>query len=189
MCHFLLQWIFLNVKMLVAQLSQTLCDPMDCSPSGFSVHGIFQARILEWFAISFSRGSSPPRIWTWVSCIAGRFFNRWAIGEIFTVSHSILYIFLSKYYNLSLAYILFIILTWNLINPNSMDSASAQDWTIKRSPFKFMAVVSCGSLVLPGRATIFPWFIQSPAFLDDHFIHSFFSSNPCQNLFLILTLS
>ena len=42
----------------VAQLCPTLCDPMDCSLSGSSVHGIFQARVLEWIAISFSRGSS-----------------------------------------------------------------------------------------------------------------------------------
>ena len=45
----------------VAQSCLTLCDPMDCSPPGFSVHGILQARILEWVAISFSRGSSRPR--------------------------------------------------------------------------------------------------------------------------------
>ena len=44
----------------VAQLCLTLCDPMDCSLPGFSVHGIFQAKILEWVAISFSRGSSHP---------------------------------------------------------------------------------------------------------------------------------
>ena len=44
--------------MLAAQSFPTLCDPMDCSPSGSSVHGIFQARILAWVAISFSRGSS-----------------------------------------------------------------------------------------------------------------------------------
>ena len=48
---------------------------MDCSLPGPSVHGIFQARILEWVAISFSRGSSPPRDWTWVSCTAGGFFT------------------------------------------------------------------------------------------------------------------
>ena len=47
---------------------------MDYSPPGSSVHGIFQARILEWVAISFSRGSSWSRDWTWVSCIACRFF-------------------------------------------------------------------------------------------------------------------
>ena len=47
-----------HVKVLVVQLCFTLCNPMDCSPTGFSVHGISQARILEWVAISFSRGSS-----------------------------------------------------------------------------------------------------------------------------------
>ena len=45
----------------VIQLRPTLCDPLDCSPPGSSVHGIFQARILEWVAISFSKGSSLPR--------------------------------------------------------------------------------------------------------------------------------
>ena len=52
----------LKVKVLVAQLCLTLCNPMDCSPPDSSVHEIFQARILEWVAISFSRGSSQPRI-------------------------------------------------------------------------------------------------------------------------------
>ena len=46
----------------VAQLCLTLCDPMDCSLPGSSVHGIFQATVLEWIAISFSRGSSQPRV-------------------------------------------------------------------------------------------------------------------------------
>ena len=54
---------------------------MDCSLPGSSVHGILQARILEWVAIPFSRGSSWPRDWTWVSCIAGRFFTIWATRE------------------------------------------------------------------------------------------------------------
>ena len=45
----------------VVELCQTLCNPMDCSLPGSSVHGIFQARILAWVAISFSRGSSQPR--------------------------------------------------------------------------------------------------------------------------------
>ena len=48
-----------------AQLCLTLCDPMVCSPTGFSVHGISQARILEWVAMPFSRGSSQPRDQTW----------------------------------------------------------------------------------------------------------------------------
>ena len=59
----------------VAQLCPTLGDPRDCSPPASSLHGIFQARTLEWVAISFSRGSSPPRDWTCVSCLAGRFFT------------------------------------------------------------------------------------------------------------------
>ena len=50
-------------------------DLMDCSPPGSSVHGILQARILEWVAISFSRGSSRPKDRTRVSCIASRFFT------------------------------------------------------------------------------------------------------------------
>ena len=53
----------------------TLFNPFDNSPPGSSVHGILQARILEWIAILFFRGSSQPRDETWVSCIASRFFT------------------------------------------------------------------------------------------------------------------
>ena len=56
----------------VAQLCLTLSDPMDCSLPGSSIHGIFQARILEWVAIPFFKESSQPRDQTQVSCIAGR---------------------------------------------------------------------------------------------------------------------
>ena len=62
----------------VPKSSPTLFDCMDCSPSGFSVHGVFQARTLEWVAISFSRRSSWPRDWTWVSHTVGRRFTVWA---------------------------------------------------------------------------------------------------------------
>ena len=72
----------MKVKMLVAQLCPTLCDPMDCSPPGSSVHGILQARILEWVAISSSRESSQPRDWIWVSCIGDGFFTFWATREV-----------------------------------------------------------------------------------------------------------
>ena len=75
---FSLQGEWKEVKVLVTQLCPTLCNPMDCSSPGSSVHGILQARILEWVAISFSRGSSRPRDWTQVSCIAGRFVTLWA---------------------------------------------------------------------------------------------------------------
>ena len=59
----------------VAQSCPTLCDPMDCSRAGSSVRGIFQARVLEWVAISFSMGSSPPRDQTQLSLIVGRRFT------------------------------------------------------------------------------------------------------------------
>ena len=71
-------WVSLKI---VAQSCPTLCDPMDGSPPGSSVHGILQAKILEWVAIPFSRGSSQPRDRTWVSCITVRFFTLWDTRE------------------------------------------------------------------------------------------------------------
>ena len=64
-----------------AQSCPTLCNPMDSSLQGSSVHEFFQARLLEWVAIPFSRGSSWPRDRTWVSCTAGRLFTIWATRE------------------------------------------------------------------------------------------------------------
>ena len=84
MCHeiwlntILCPWDFsgiANDACSVAQSCLTFCDPMDFSPPGSSIYGIFQARILEWAAISSHRGSSQLRDWTCVSCIAGRFFT------------------------------------------------------------------------------------------------------------------
>ena len=63
----------MKVKALVTQSCLTLCDPMDYGPPGSSVHGILQARILEWVYISSFRVSSPPRDQTQGFCIAGRF--------------------------------------------------------------------------------------------------------------------
>ena len=62
----------------IAQSRLTLSDPMDCSLPGSSLHGILQAKVLEWVAISFSRGSSRPRDQTQISRIPGRCFNLWA---------------------------------------------------------------------------------------------------------------
>ena len=67
---------------LVAKSCPTFAIPMDWSLSGSSVHGILQVRILEWVAISFSRGSSWPRNRTQVSCIVGRFFTDWAMKVV-----------------------------------------------------------------------------------------------------------
>ena len=66
---------YLYVHAQSLQSCLTLCDPMDGSPPGSSVHGILQARILEWVAMPSSRGSSQPRDQTQVSCTAGRFFT------------------------------------------------------------------------------------------------------------------
>ena len=73
-CHFLLQCMEVKIESEASQSCPTLFDRMDCSLSGSSVHGIFQARVLEWIAISFSRGPSRPRNRTRVSRIAGRRF-------------------------------------------------------------------------------------------------------------------
>ena len=91
---------------MLIQLRPTLCDPMDCSPSGSSVHRISQARILECANISFSRGSSWARDWTWISCIFlidGQILHHWATWEAC--------IFLNMYF-LDLKYILYIYIFW-----------------------------------------------------------------------------
>ena len=85
--------LYICVCVLFTKSCLTLCDPMNCSPPGSSVHGISKARILEWVAIPFSRGSFWHRDWTQVSCIAGRFFTNWANREAQSVlllfSHSV----------------------------------------------------------------------------------------------------
>ena len=65
------------------QLCPILCDPMDCSPPASFVHVILQVGILEWIAMSFSRGFSQTRDWTRVSTIAGSFFTIWASKEAY----------------------------------------------------------------------------------------------------------
>ena len=73
---------------LIAQPCLTLCNPVDCSPPGSSVHGIFQAKILEWVAISCCRGSSQPRDQIAPPTLAGRFFTTsttW--GALYNAKH------------------------------------------------------------------------------------------------------
>ena len=72
-----LQTVLYFISCSVAQLSLTLCDSMDHSPPGSSVHGVLQARILEWVAYPFSRGSSWPRDQIRVSCIGRRILYHW----------------------------------------------------------------------------------------------------------------
>ena len=71
--------IWKQMRAMHAQSCPTLCDPMDCRLPGSSVHGIFQERILEWVAISYSRGSSQPRNWTRISTI-----GRWILYQYAT---------------------------------------------------------------------------------------------------------
>ena len=84
--HKLMHFHFVKVKwkVLVAQSSLILCDPMKCSLPGFALHGILQARILEWLTIYFSRWSSQPRDRTQVFNIADRFSTIWATREVYT---------------------------------------------------------------------------------------------------------
>ena len=77
-----------NCCCCVAQSCLTLCDPMDWSPPGSSVHGISQARMLGWAAISFSRGSSISRDWTYVSCTGRQVLYCWTIRETHFSSYS-----------------------------------------------------------------------------------------------------
>ena len=83
----------------VAQSCLTLCDPMECSPPGSSVHGIFQARTLEWFAISSSRGSSWPRNWNQVSCIGRWILYLWVTQKVLSLVSIYLYMLCSKMYD------------------------------------------------------------------------------------------
>ena len=85
-------WEVMEDKNLKSKFGR-FCDSMDCSPPGSSVHGILQARIVEWVAVPFSRGSFQARDWTQAFCSTGTFFTNWATREAqeyWTVSLSLL---------------------------------------------------------------------------------------------------
>ena len=100
---------------LVTQSCPTLCDSMDCSPPGSSAHGILQARIiLQWVAISFSRGSSQPRDWTRDSCvsfIASRYFTTDSPGKPINPHSNLLMVRTLKVYSLSKFHVYNIVLS------------------------------------------------------------------------------
>ena len=105
----------------IAQSCPTLWDPMDCSLPGFSVHGILQARILEWVTISFSRGSSRSRDQTRVFCIEGRRFNLWATREAIPI-------YLPWLMNLAAMIFVFFecwVLSWLFHSPFSLSSRNS----------------------------------------------------------------
>ena len=93
--HNRLSWIHTEYSRKWKLLSNIrLCEPMDCSPPVSSVHVNLQARILEWVAVPFSRGSSQPRNWTRISCIVGRFFTSWTTREAKECSYNLIIIYL-----------------------------------------------------------------------------------------------
>ena len=129
---------------------------MDCSLPGSSVHWISQARILEWIAISFSRESSQPRDWTWVSCIGKWILYHWATREacgywliwqgIFFVHNIIIFVVQS------LSHI------WLFVTPSTTAFQASLSFTISQSLLKLMSVKSvmpsnhfilCRPLLLP----------------------------------------
>ena len=87
-CIYTCMYIHIYVCLLGVQSYPTFCESRDCSQPGSSVHGILQARILEWVAIPFSKRYSQPRDQTWVSYIAGRFLTVWATIETHTLTHT-----------------------------------------------------------------------------------------------------
>ena len=97
----------MRVKSL--QSCPTICNTMNCSPPGSPVHGILQARILEWIAMSSSRGSSWPRDQTLISCfyIVGGFFTHWGTWEVPLMKESFPYSFISPiiYYSIMTYYV------------------------------------------------------------------------------------
>ena len=86
-CHFLFQYMKMKSESEVTQWCPTLSHTMDCSLPGSSIHGIFQARVLEWVAFSFSRVYSPPRDRTQASSISC--INRWVLYHWVTWETSI----------------------------------------------------------------------------------------------------
>ena len=110
---------------LVTNSYPTVCDPMDCSLPGSSVHGISQARILEWVAISFSRGFSWSRDQTQVPCTAGRFFyGQSHQGSLIIKGMSVKMLRLDSPGKENPTKFLSSILTWSILYPKKSDEAA-----------------------------------------------------------------
>ena len=160
---------------------------MDCSSPGSSIHGILQARILEWVAISFSRGSSWPRDRTQVSCIAGRFFTDWDKGSPLSCTSS-LYILEIKSLSIALFANIFSqsvgldnyshlaekapLLLWGTYYPPSHSSACSKDPPTSKSLLHILQVFfstpnltftfTSTWMVLAGLAVSWPPHLQCP---------------------------
>ena len=149
----------------------TLCDPVGHSPMVSSVHGIFQARILEWIAISSSRGTSWPRDQTWVSCMAARFFTNWVTrGRLQERQWTELTGCLTPVYNCFCNSALAWKITWTCGRLQSMGSQRVEhDWSTPLSPLSLKRKNNIRSLNLcslsltldsvPSTYTIL-WFLE-----------------------------
>ena len=144
-----LLWL-LPALVLVAQSYLTLCDPMDCSPPGSSVHGILQARILEWGAIPFPRGSSQPRAPLQNKPLTLQMFLFWISPCYSESSHQVLGVWklispLSSWFEKSSARI--------LLGTNSFTSPlNLQIWLLINCYFEWFIVIQC---------TTFLWVLDS----------------------------
>ena len=107
----------------LTQSCLTVCHPMDCSSPGSSVHGIFQARILEWVAISYSRGSSPPRDWNFISCVSC--IGRWILYHWVTWEARLL--------------------IYNLLTPESSRKTSISALLTMPKPLAVWITINCGN--------------------------------------------
>ena len=99
---YIANWFSVYICVCVCMCVQsclTLCDSVDCYLPGSSVHGISQARTLEWIAVSYSRGLSRPRDQSHISCLAGRFFTPEPLGKaIYTYVYIYVYIFFFRFF-------------------------------------------------------------------------------------------
>ena len=129
------------MKALFTQLCPALCNPMDCSPSGSSVHGILQTRILEWVAILFSRESSWPRDQTRVSCIAGRFFTVWATRE----AQGAMQILEREVQNIACKYLEMVKFSWIL----AVSQSSLVRWTLEWAWALALSSLRSRSMLVP----------------------------------------
>ena len=118
---------------LVAKSVQHFCDPMDCRLPGSSVHGISQARIPEWVVISFSRGSSWPRVQSCISCIDRQILYHWATWEApcpFLTQELIVTSFWWPFQ----AYLLCLTFLHSTVSHHSWHKLSTQSWSIAGPP-------------------------------------------------------
>jgi len=139
---------------LVTQSCPTLRDPIDYSPPGSSVHGILQAWILEWVAISFSKGSSQARDRTQVSCIAGRCFTIYWGSPFSQLAHSKIDF---------LIYTVLVILTYTLISVTTTQGNISNSFIMPETPSYCPSEVTTSLLLatvtpgLPSNTMVFSW--------------------------------